>query len=471
MKKKFFVVAASLALTMAVTCPAMADVVTGSTDAEKTVTTDGWWKDFSDYYKLSGNFDVTFTIDNKGGTANWNNPSLVVTTDADRGAEGYSEYAVVRMDAYGWGTASLGYNTNGWNWDTFAATMQDVEITYNVKRVNNSIDVHAVMVGANGITQTYDININDYFNDDLRLFFAADTCTFTIKNYTVNAAPAETDASYVLKSAGWWQEFSPYYSYTGDFTRSFHIKNSGGAAQWNNPIFAVTNDVARAGTGYTEYSVARCDAYSVAGGDNTTYNGTYTNYSWEDITAILADADIYLTVTRSGNTVTFANEVNGANGKSYTYNVVVTNDSLPKTIRFFLSTDTASMSVYEDSKDVTSDTKTYAQYKKVSDNNYTVRIVSEVAMADVTKYANVGFRCSKLATKAGENYYGMKVYKSIKANGKTVTAADGKYFVILEINNVVNTAKLYAEPVYQDVTMALGSFGKEVTVDMASLLK
>ena len=68
MKKKFFVVAASLALTMAVTCPAMADVVTGSTDAEKTVTTDGWWKDFSDYYKLSGNFDVTFTIDNKGGT-------------------------------------------------------------------------------------------------------------------------------------------------------------------------------------------------------------------------------------------------------------------------------------------------------------------------------------------------------------------------------------------------------------------
>lgn len=24
--------------------------------------------DFSDYYKLSGNFDVTFTIENKGGT-------------------------------------------------------------------------------------------------------------------------------------------------------------------------------------------------------------------------------------------------------------------------------------------------------------------------------------------------------------------------------------------------------------------
>ena len=100
MKKKFFVVAASLALTMAVTCPAMADVVTGSTDAEKTVTTDGWWKDFSDYYKLSGNFDVTFTIDNKGGTKNWNNPAFVVTTDADRNAAGYSEYAVVRMDAY-----------------------------------------------------------------------------------------------------------------------------------------------------------------------------------------------------------------------------------------------------------------------------------------------------------------------------------------------------------------------------------
>lgn len=167
-----------------------------------------------------------------------------------------------------------------------------------------------------------------------------------------------------------------------------------------------------------------------------------------------------------------ASNVKDADTQGKLSQVVIYNRAVNAAEAEALATTAPTVTTTKDSGTVNAENaKTYAQYKKVSDNNYTVRIISEVAMADVTKYTGVGFRCTRTRAGAGENYYGMKVYKSIKANGKTVTAADGKYFVILEINNVVNTAKLYAEPVYQDVTMALGRFGKEVTVDMTSLLK
>lgn len=471
MKKKFFVVAASMVMTMAVACPAMADVITDSTDVDKTVESTGWWQDFSDYYKLSGNFDVTFTIDNKGGAANWNNAVFVISTDADRNTPGYSEYAVVRMDAAGWGTAGLGYVTSwGADWDSkFIPTMKDATITYNVKRVNNQVDIHADIVGANGMTLTYDVNVNDYYANDLRLFFVADTCKFTVNDYKINEKPADTDTSYSLSAAGWWQDFSPYYTCTGDFTRSFYIKNKGGVALWNNPVFVVTNNFDRNTTGYSEYAVMRSDSWSVVGDSNVSYMSTIDDN--DEKNKILADAEIYLTVTRSGNTITFSNEIVGANGKSYNYDAVLKNDALPETIRFFLSADGSSMSVYEDTKDANvADAKTYAQYKANSDGTYTVRVVSEVAIPDVTAYSKVGFRCAKVANK-GENYLGTKIYKSIKANGKTVTAGEGKYFVILEITNVKRDATLYVEPTCQKADSAMSSFGKEVTVNMNTLVK
>ena len=124
-----------------------------------------------------------------------------------------------------------------------------------------------------------------------------------------------------------------------------------------------------------------------------------------------------------------------------------------------------------DTSDITSDVTTYAQYKKVADNNYTVRVVSEVALSedDIASYSRVGFRCSKLASQVGDNYFGKNIYKSIKANGETKTAADGKYFVVLEIKNVTSNAVLYVQPL-SETASAVGTMGNEVTVNMANIL-
>lgn len=128
-------------------------------------------------------------------------------------------------------------------------------------------------------------------------------------------------------------------------------------------------------------------------------------------------------------------------------------------------------SVLEGSSDITSDVTTYAQYKKIADNNYTVRVVSEVALSedDIANYSRVGFRCSKLASQVGDNYFGKNIYKSIKANGETKTAADGKYFVVLEIKNVTSDAVLYVQPL-SETASAVGTMGNEVTVNMANIL-
>lgn len=129
-------------------------------------------------------------------------------------------------------------------------------------------------------------------------------------------------------------------------------------------------------------------------------------------------------------------------------------------------------SLVEGSEDVTSDVTTYAQYKKVAEDNYTVRVVSEVAISEseIDTLNRVGFRCSRTASNAGDKYLGKNIYKAIKANGETKTAADGKYFVVLEITNVKSDAILYVQPL-SEKSSAVDSFGKEVTVNMKNILK
>jgi hypothetical protein len=121
----------------------------------------------------------------------------------------------------------------------------------------------------------------------------------------------------------------------------------------------------------------------------------------------------------------------------------------------------------------TSTSNTYVQYKKVSEGNYTVRFVSEVALSDLGSYSQIGFRCSKTATGAGDSYFGTKVFKTINANGHVKTAAAGKYFVVFEIKNVTNTdTTLYAQPMITKTgETSSSSLGKEVSVKLSDIIK
>lgn len=103
----------------------------------------GWWTAFSQDFSLSQGKCLTVDlINHNGGSANnWSNWNLCVATGA-RGSDGYSEFFVIRSDAYGWGNAD--YNGAMFNidyqdidgdgdiWNDFRAKMDGASVSIEI---------------------------------------------------------------------------------------------------------------------------------------------------------------------------------------------------------------------------------------------------------------------------------------------------------------------------------------------------
>ena len=166
MKKKFFAVA--LATTMTVS--------TVMTDSAKTVhaidITNAFSANTGDE-SVTGDFDVTYTFHNAtmDTSANWNNFILEIF-------DGAGEFVTLRADAFGWtaGSWTLGGDTvenAGKNplwtgqpedWTAWAAVMTDADVTVNVKRTGNVLDVQYDMKDA---SNAYQFNTVVTVNEDL----------------------------------------------------------------------------------------------------------------------------------------------------------------------------------------------------------------------------------------------------------------------------------------------------------------
>ena len=140
MKRTTFLKSLLLAAGLTVGASAWAETVTtvGNTD-----NSTGWWTAFSDYYTIEphSTLKVTFT-NHTDKSENWMNYIGVITTDADRNADGYSEYVVMRADCYGWqgelntndNTSWFTSNTNDYDWTTFTNDMDGATVVMTVKR-------------------------------------------------------------------------------------------------------------------------------------------------------------------------------------------------------------------------------------------------------------------------------------------------------------------------------------------------
>lgn len=118
-----------------------------------------WWTNFSDYYTLKAGTTAEFKFYNYSDKANnWDNWSLVAANN-ERGAAGYSEYFVLRNDAYGW-KGSVNTNddktwftklTNDFNWDTFKEDMNGsyVDMTVALDK-DGSMTVNADILSKSG---------------------------------------------------------------------------------------------------------------------------------------------------------------------------------------------------------------------------------------------------------------------------------------------------------------------------------
>ncbi|MGQ1947717.1 hypothetical protein ACT3CD_11525 [Geofilum sp. OHC36d9] len=130
----------------------------------------GWWTTFSDYFTISTNelLHLEFDNYNSGSENNWENWCLALVNVADRDAEDYAEYFVLRSDAYGWGNDDFDLGLIAFNypdtdgdddiWNDFRATMNGASVTLEIDHsATGNVYVTATAVGTDGteLVMTY----------------------------------------------------------------------------------------------------------------------------------------------------------------------------------------------------------------------------------------------------------------------------------------------------------------------------
>ena len=109
-----------------------------------------WWTEFSEEYPVASGTSKTIKMYcYSNGFNNYHSPSTIL-----RKAD-LTEYAVVRMDNFGWGTGYEGIATatSDWNWDTFASNIHGsyIEITVT-NNGDNTADIRYDVTYATGET-------------------------------------------------------------------------------------------------------------------------------------------------------------------------------------------------------------------------------------------------------------------------------------------------------------------------------
>lgn len=168
------------------------DIATAIVGAEDYSS--GWWTAFSDYFSVPTNklLHIEFINHNGGSENNWNNWNLGVANVADRDADNYAEYFVLRSDAYGWGNddydgAMITQNypdTDGDDdiWNDFRATMDGAYVSIDVDHsATGNVFVTATAVGTNGteLVETYTQPVSA--TEDIVAFLICDASFFEMK--------------------------------------------------------------------------------------------------------------------------------------------------------------------------------------------------------------------------------------------------------------------------------------------------
>ncbi len=160
-----------------------------------------WWTEFSQYFKVPTGKKLVIEFENFGsGANNWNNWNVCVATPFERDADGYSEYFVIRSDAYGWGNADYNgamiefdYGGGEVNWDEFREKMQGSYVTMSIDHARAGVAfLEAKSVATDGFVITEKYNQPVSATDDIEVFLICDGSHFNIKKaYLIPSEIAE----------------------------------------------------------------------------------------------------------------------------------------------------------------------------------------------------------------------------------------------------------------------------------------
>lgn len=125
-----------------------------------------FWTYFTPYLSLTSG-EGTFRYSFRNYTdraANWNNWLLVLTNGKQRGDSGYTEYMVLRADAYGWGTYATDEQraagmTHDYDWTTFASDMDGAQVDLTLSVSSGTVVMTAVTTTTAGKTYNYSYTV------------------------------------------------------------------------------------------------------------------------------------------------------------------------------------------------------------------------------------------------------------------------------------------------------------------------
>ena len=123
--------------------------------------TTAFWSAWSDYFTLEPNQSLTLRYKCYSNRINnYNGGVPYVTTDADRGATGYTEYFGLRPD--NWvnvadvNATSTNYDAISWNWATFREKVDGSTVTVTITRSGANVTVREEFAPADASTTLYE---------------------------------------------------------------------------------------------------------------------------------------------------------------------------------------------------------------------------------------------------------------------------------------------------------------------------
>ena len=167
--------------------------------------TTAFWTAWSDYFTIEP--EGSLTLKYKAYTNrvyNWNGGVAYVTTDADRGASGYTEYFGLRPD--NWvnvvnTNATSNFDEISWDWATFREKVDGSTVTLTITRSGSTVTVREEFAPADASTtlwEEYSQSCDDG-TQNIRVFLAAEGAHLDLLPVTKS-----------ITDAGWATYCSPY---------------------------------------------------------------------------------------------------------------------------------------------------------------------------------------------------------------------------------------------------------------------
>ena len=310
---------------------AMMGLSASATIVGETDNTTAFWTAFSDYYTLAPNKTLKVEFKNYSSkSANWCNWLAVVATDADRGAEGYSEYVVLRADNYAWqyGLNTGPDSTHDWYtslasnyvWDTFLDDMDGSDVVLTVKRLNEVVTIHADITTAarKSYFEDFVINCGDG-TQTIRAFLTCEGAHLDIDDASVTITDTEVPQPEPEGLVGKMDDTTPYLGAFSDVLTlsdgqmaKFEFTNyRSGANAWNNYVVCVGGETFDASA---LLIALRADNWENVQGSS---EGVASNFNWDTFLSDMSVANVKTTVKYVNGKVTVHNDITTEGGTTY----------------------------------------------------------------------------------------------------------------------------------------------------------